>query len=402
MDHAPLKRVLGLPLLVFYGLGNILGAGIYVLVGKVAGVAGYAAPLSFLLASVVAAFTALSYAELSARYPLSAGEAVYIQAAFRRRWLSTVVGLLIAVAGVVSAAAISRGFVGYLQVFIGISHGLAVTLLLVCLGLLAAAGVRLAVSVAALMTVVEIAGLLIIIVAGAPAVPAAPLSVMLLPPTELVAWSGIFAGAFLAFYAYLGFEDMVNVAEEVAAPQRTMPLGIVIALLLSGSLYLAVAMVALSVVPPAQLAASDAPLAAVYQNATGHPPTIISLISIFAIINGALIQIIMVSRILYGMSRQGWLPSRLGELSGRQRVPRFAVVVVTISVWLLSLGFPLVTLARGTSYVVLAVFLLVNLALLRIKHAEPVVERVRSYPMWVPIVGALSGLMLVMVELLAA
>ena len=163
MNQATLKRSLGPALLTFYGLGNILGAGIYVLLGKVAGTAGLYTPVAFIVASLVAAVTALSYAELSARIPLSAGEAVYVQRAFGSRNLSRLVGILIAFAGMVSAATISRGFAGYIQVFAPLSDWTIITPLVVILGAVAAAGIGLSVRVAALITILEIAGLLLII-----------------------------------------------------------------------------------------------------------------------------------------------------------------------------------------------------------------------------------------------
>ena len=241
-----LKRSLNLPLITFYGLGNILGAGIYVLVGKVAGEAGYFAPLSFFIASLVAAISALTYAELSARYPVSAGEAVYLYEGFQLRWLSMVVGLLIVSAGIVSSAAIAHGFAGYLKAtlidfipaFQAVPSVAIIAILLCLLGALAVWGISQSVKVAAAFTLLEIAGLCLIIWLGIDHLSVAPPVVQAVSEsTGHFSFVGIFAGSFLAFYAYLGFEDMVNVAEEVRDPQRTMPRAIFLAVIISTLLY---------------------------------------------------------------------------------------------------------------------------------------------------------------------
>lgn len=389
-----LKRSLNLTLITFYGLGNILGAGIYVLIGKVAGAAGMYAPLAFVVACVVATFTALSYAELSSRYPVSAGEAVYIEEGFGYRRLSMLVGLLVSLAAAVSAATITHGFVGYLQVFVDINPVLAMTLVLLVLTGIAAAGVKHAVGFAAALTIVEITGLLIVIFAGGDALFDLPeRSGELIPDFSVVTGIAVLAGGFLAFYAFLGFEDMVNVAEEVKNPERNMSLAIIISLVIATLFYFLVALIAVLSVPPAQLSASDAPLALVYETVSGRQPVAISLISLFAVVNGALIQIIMISRILYGMSVRQWLPPFFSEVNQRTHTPVKSTFIVGGFVWLMAIAFPIVTLAKATSFFVLAVFVLVNLALIRIKRRN---NDGKGYTVWVPILGVVfsSGLVL--------
>ncbi|MCW8853329.1 MAG: amino acid permease, partial [Gammaproteobacteria bacterium] len=265
-NNLSLKRSLNLPLITFYGLGNILGAGIYVLVGKVAGEAGYFAPLSFFLASIIAAISALTYAELSARYPVSAGEAVYLYEGFQLRWLSMVVGLLIVSATIVSSAAIAHGFAGYFKVtlidfvpaFQAVPSAAIIATLLCILGALAVWGISQSVKVASFFTLLEIAGLCLIIWVGAEQVPMMKQNIAAIPEsTSHFSFVGIFAGAFLAFYAYLGFEDMVNVAEEVKDPQRNMPRAIFLAVIISTLLYAGVASVSVLLVDPQQLAQSE-------------------------------------------------------------------------------------------------------------------------------------------------
>ena len=397
-----LKRGLSLWLLVFYGLGNILGAGIYVLVGKVAGSAGLFAPVAFLVASLVAAFTALSYAELVARYPLSAGEAVYVQKGLGLPALSVIVGLLIVLMGAVSAATIARGFVGYLDILIEVPDAVAIALLVVVLGLTATWGIVESVSIAALVTLVELLGLAMVLAVAGDSLFTIPERLpALMPPMDPVIWQGILFGAFLAFYAFVGFEDMVNVAEEVRNPVRNVPLAILIALGVTTLLYAAISLTAVLTVAPQQLAASDAPLATVYQQATGSKPVALSIISIFAVVNGALIQIIMGSRILYGMSRQGWLPALFGGVWHKTQTPVAATIATAAVVLLLALWLPLVTLARSTSFLVLLIFSLMNLSLLRIKWRDPHPEGLRVIPQWVPAGGIVASLGLLLFQVFA-
>ncbi len=389
--RARLKRSLTLPLITFYGLGTILGAGIYVLVGEVAGRAGLYAPLAFMLAAVLAALTGLSYAELCARYPKSAGEALYVQEGFSRRALSVLVGLGIVLAGIVSSATLANGFVGYLHVFIPVADAPAIVALVLALGALAAWGITESVLAATVATVIEIAGLLLIVAVAGDSLATLPARLPeLLPPADAAVWHGILLGAFVAFYAFIGFEDMVNVAEEVKDPVRTLPRAILIAIAVSTALYLLVALTAVLALPRAELAASRAPLALLYERSTGAAPVPIALISLFAVVNGALIQIVMATRVFYGMSRQGWLPEPLGRVHAGRRTPLIATAVVTAVVLAFALALPLVALAQATSSIVLTVFALVNLSLIRIQRRAPRPRGVRTVPRWVPVAGLLS------------
>ncbi len=397
-----LKRTLSLPLITFYGLGTILGAGIYVLVGKVAGLAGMYAPAAFLVAALLAALTGIAYAELCARFPKSAGEAVYVQNGFGVRALSVLTGFLIVLTGIVSAATIANGFVGYLHVFVAAPDALVITLLVLALGALAAWGIAESVIAAAAITLVETGGLLLILFVAGDSLAALPERLPeLMPPPEAGAWQGILLGAFLAFYAFIGFEDMVNVAEEVKDPTRLLPRAILIAIGVSAVLYLLVSLVAVLALPVADLAGSSAPLALIYERATGDAPTLISIISLFAVVNGALIQIIMAARVIYGMSREGWLHPALGAVHPRTRTPLLATLVITALVLVMALALPLVTLAKVTSFIILAVFTLINLSLVRIKRRDPRPAGIRVYPMWIPVAGLLSTAGLLLFQLVA-
>ncbi len=399
---ARLRRALSLPLITFYGLGTILGAGIYVLVGKVAGAAGMYAPVAFLIAAAVAAFTAFTYAELAARHPLSAAEAVYIQEGLRRRELTILVGLLIVFSGLVSSATIASGFVGYLRVFVDFPDAPVIVLLVVALGTLAAWGILESVTVAAVATIIEIAGLVLISVVSWESFAALPERLPeLLPPLDAEVWWGIALGSFLAFYAFVGFEDMVNVAEEVKEPERNLPRAIIIALVGSTILYLLVITAAVLALPIESLSGTEAPLALMFENATGRSPMLIALISLFAVVNGALIQMIMSSRMLYGMGRAGWLPRVLAQVSERTHTPLVATAVVTVGVMAFALWLPLVTLAKLTSFAILMVFVLVNLSLIAIKRHQPPPPGIRVYPLWVPYGGLLLALALLAFAILS-
>lgn len=390
-----LRRSLSLPLITFYGLGTILGAGIYVLIGKVAGVAGMYAPISFALAAVTAGLSAFTYMELCSRYPLSGGAAVYAQNGFGLRWLSILVGLLIVLSGLVSAATISKGFAGYFRVFLELPEALIIIGVVIVLGLLAAWGIAQSVTAAAVATVIEVGGLLLIIGVTYTSFGALPERLPeLMPPIELVAWEGICLGGFLAFYAFIGFEDMVNVAEEVREPERNLPRAILLAIVISTVLYLAVSLAAVLALPLDELSASDAPLALMFEQATGASPKVMAAISLFAVINGALIQIIMAARMLYGMSREGWLPRGIAKVNLRTQTPILATVLVSFVVLVLALALPLVMLAKVTSFAMLAVLAIISLALIRVKRAGPAAPGSYTVPAWVPYASMISAVAL--------
>lgn len=394
MTDAPqLKRALGLPVLVLYGLGVTIGAGIFALVGKVAGHAGLLAPVSFLIASLLAAFSAFTFAELASRLPKSAGEALYVREGLGSAALARLVGLAVAAAGIVSAAAISRASVGYVAEFVEIRPAPTIVLVVLVLGGLAAWGIRESAGAAALFTLVETAGLLFVIWLGLGALGNFPLRLEAdIASWDGALWGGVLAGSFLAFYAFLGFEDMVNVAEEVRGVERTMPLAIALTLGLTTLIYVLLALVAVSAVAPEKLAASGAPLAELYRQLTGREPVLIAAISIFAILNGALIQIIMASRVLYGLAGQGLLPRLIGRVHARTLTPLPATALVAVAVLVLALGFPIEGLAAATSSITLLIFASVNLALWRLKGRAPSPPGCFRVPRWVPLAGCLTSL----------
>lgn len=384
-----LVRRVNLPLLTFYGIGTILGAGIYVLVGKVAGYAGMQTPVAFLIAALLAGLSAFSYAELSVRFPKSAGEAIYIQEGFHLRWLSIFVGLLIVAVAMMSTATLLSGLIGYLNQFIAMPGWLVIVISVLLMTTVVVWGISESVLAASIMTVVEILGLLIIIwVARDSFSLVSDKLPEMFKLDNTVVWSGVLLGAFVAFYAFIGFEDMVNIAEEIKQPETTLPRGIIIALVLTTLFYVVIALVSILSVAPAELAASDRPLALIYEIKAQSDPHFIAIISIISIFNGALVQLVMASRILYGMSRRAWLPSVFSWVSKKTHTPIPAILIVSTAVLLLALLLPLLSLAKLTSYVTLTIFTLINLALLKIKLRGEYCPGFRA-PLWVPIAGAL-------------
>ncbi len=366
-----LARKLGLGLVCFYGLGTILGAGIYVLVGKVSAAAGLYAPMAFAVAAFISFFTALSYARMVAIYPDCSGPVKYVLEAFGIKSLSALVGWLIVMTGVVSAATIANGFVGYLNVFIEMQAWLAILLLVIILTIIAIWGIAESMWISAAMTIIEIAGLLFVIYVARDALLEPPLPVQdYFIIDSFSAMFGVFAGAFIAFYAFIGFEDMVNVVEEVKNPGFNLPVGIFIVIVVSSLLYILIAIIAVASLSIEQLAETDAPLALLLQGKSELSSKAIAIISLFAIVNGALIQIIMGSRVLYGMSRGGMAPGIMSEVHSKTRTPIKTTLIVSALVLLFALWLPLVTLAKLTSFIILTIFFLVNLSLWKVKHIK--------------------------------
>lgn len=397
-----LKRSLGLTMLVLYGLGVTIGAGIYVLIGAAAARAGPHAPIAFMIAAAIMALSAASFAELASRMPLSAGEAVYVEAGFGSRGAGFAIGLLVVVAALISSAAIAQGAAGYLGVFIKAPPTALIVGVIVLTGLVAAWGISEAVWFAAVMTVIEICGLAAIIVAGLwqdPAILAsAPQAFTGLGSPA--AWPGILGATMLAFFAFIGFEAMVNVAEEVHEPRRTLPLAIAITLVVSTALYILVVWVAIQAVPRAELAGSPAPLSLVFERLTGASPALISLIAIFATVNGVIVQNLLASRVIYGMARQGTLPAVLGEVNATTHTPLFATAVSVGLTLLASLALPIDRLADLTTQAMLIVFAAINAALWMLKRRSDSEHAGISVPVFVPIAGTVSCLALLVADLL--
>jgi amino acid transporter len=396
-----LRRKLGLPLLVLYGTGITIGAGIYVLIGAVAGRAGSYSAWAFVFAAVVMALTVGSYAELATRYPVSAGEAAYVRAAFRSRLMSTGVGLLTFCTGAVAAAAVTLGGAGYIRQFVELPAPLIVVAIILLLGAVAAWGILESVVLAALFTLVEAGGLAWIISCALYAGTPFGLTLGTIPPPDLAVLSNICLGGLLAFFAFVGFEDLANVVEEAKIPHRNIPLAMTITLVLTSILYIMIAAVSVTVVSPRELASSSAPLTLVFKIVTGMSPNAFNLIAVVATLNTVLAQMTMASRVIYGMARQGDLPFHLARVHSRTGTPLVATAAVMLAVAGLALTLPIEKLAEGTSLATLVTFALVNFSLLRIRwrnmHST---ARHVQVPVWMPIMGVLTCLLMIASSLL--
>ncbi|MBC7970863.1 MAG: amino acid permease [Verrucomicrobia bacterium] len=396
-----LKRVFGLPTLVIYGVGDILGAGIYAVVGKIAGLSGALVWASFLVAMSVAALTALSYAELGSRIPLSGGVACFVHRAFRTDWISVIVGWLMFCTCIVSMATLSKAFAGYLTTFAPIFPAALVVLALFCgLAFINFRGMQESSSLNIFCTTLEVSGLLVVILVsvlfisgGANAGDAAVTAPIV--NGQSIAWVAIFQGASLAFYAFIGFEDIVNVAEEVKNPERNVPRAILLSLGIAGVIYILVSWLATQVVSPAALSASGAPLLDVVLRAQPNFPGIVfTFIALFAVLNTALLNFITASRLLFGMSRDGLLPAWFSKLHPTRSTPYRTIIVILPIAIFLALSGTLQFLAGTTATLILAMFCLVNLSLLVIKRREANIDGFQV-PSIIPILALVSNLVLI-------
>ncbi len=394
-----LKRTLSLPMLTLYGLGTTIGAGIFVLLGAVAAEAGYSAPMAFIVASFLAGATALSFAELSSRFPLSAGEAVYIKVTLDSDRLAMITGFLVITVGTISSAAIASGFVGYLDVLIDLPDWLVLIVLVATLATVAVWGIAESVTVAAIFTVAEIGVLAVLVGAGAEhIVDPAHLARSFVVPLEASLWIGILSATVVAFYAFIGFEDMVNVAEEVRDVERVMPRAIILTLIGTLVIYVAVSLVATGALGPDRLADSSAPVADVFEEVAGGYSRTASLIALISVINGALIQIIMASRVLYGMAKMGAIPPAMGAVHPVTHTPVRATLLVSGTVLFLALLLPIESLARITSFFALIIFSMINFGLIRWKLRNRGADGF-NVPMIVPVVGGVGSAGLVLYQL---
>ena len=389
-----LRRSIGLWQMMLYGAGSMLGAGIYGLLGVVASEMGSAIWLAFALSMVAAGLTGLSYASLGSRYPRAGGAAYITHRAYRRTLLTHVVGLSVACSGFTSIAAGARVVGQNLQalpLFSGLAPGTLAFIYLVFVGILVYRGIRESIWANVVFTLVEAAGLVFVVAvcmrfwgsANLLEFPSAPGTESGLPLVFLI------NGIVLTFYSFLGFEDAINVAEELENPRRNMPLGLVLALALTVLLYMGVSVSAVSVMPWQELAQADAPLAAVVERAAPWVPAgMFIAITIFAVANTGLINYVTASRLLYGMARDGQLPQALAKIHPERRTPHVAVALIFAVIFLLILSGDISQLASATVLLLLLVFSAVNAALviLKLRPGEP--EGAFELPIAVPALGA--------------
>jgi APA family basic amino acid/polyamine antiporter len=394
-EHADLKRGIGPVLLFFFVLGDIVGAGIYALVGEVGAVVGGAIWSAFLCAFVLAIFTAASYAELVTKYPRAGGSATYVNNAFNNSFVSFMVAFAVAAASLTSASVLSLAFSGdYLLQFITVPSVLAALVFVVVIGFINFYGISESVRLNLVFTCVEITGLLLIVLIGIVALgsgtgdPARAFEFK--EGTSLL--PAILAGTVLSFYALIGFDDSVNVAEEVRHPSSVYPRAIFGGLLAAGIIYLLVTFTASMVVPTGQLAASSGPLLEVVERSPfSLPPLLFAGIALIAVSNGALINLIMASRVIYGMADQGVMPAVFSRVHPGRRTPWVAILFATAVVFVLlaTVGRnpdALDTLSTTTVVLLLLAFIMVNVSVLVLRNDEVDHDHFRA-PSVFPILG---------------
>lgn len=388
--------------LALYGLGSMLGAGIYGLIGKAAGLVGNAVWLAFAVALIAALLTALSYASLGSRYPRAAGAAYVTERAFGLPLLSFVVGLALVCSGLTSVAAQSRVFAANLAALLHLEAippwWLALGFLLVLAGI-AFRGIRESMWANVLCTLVEASGLILVVAVGLSYWGSADLLEM---PERAGAegdWLILMQGAVLTFFAFIGFEDTLNVAEECRDPKRTIPLGLILAMGLAALLYIAVAVTAVSVVPWAELAEAPGPITEVVRRAAPIiPPIVFTGITLFAVTNTALVNYVTASRLIYGMARQGLLPARFGDIHVDRRTPHIAIAALLIVTVPLALIGTIAELAAATVLLLLMVFMVVNAALFVLKRRPGEPRGYFEIPVAVPAAGAIVCCVLIAVR----
>jgi amino acid transporter len=390
-DATTLRRVVTLWPFVFYGLGVIVGAGIYVAVGDVIARAGETAAFSFLIAGVAALLTGLCYAELAGRFPEAAGAASYVKRSFGSDRLAQLVGLATTVSVAISAASIAGGAVRYAATLVQLPHWLLIASLVVGFTGIAASGIRSSVGLAAVIGILEILGLIVATAVGFISAPDLGLSGM--TPSNVEDWRGVFAGAFIAFFAFIGFETMANLGEEVKDPKRTLPLGIIVAVSVSIILYVAVAVAAV-------LGGStgDVPLLDLFE---GRAVAAFALVGAVAISNGVLVEIVMLSRLFYGMASKAQLPAVLARVNARTRSPVIATLAAGAIVLATALIVPFERLLVLANALTLLIFILVDIALWHV-HRRHGRSGKGSYvaPRWAPPAGAALAALLIGAEFL--
>ncbi len=393
-----LHRVMGPWLLLLFIVGDILGTGIYALTGKVASHVGGAVWLPFVVAFGVAVLTAFSYLELVTKYPRAAGAALYTHRAFANHFATFIIAFAVVCSGIASAATASRAFAANFSDSLGLGLGATgVTLVgIVFMAGVAAInfrGVGESVKLNVVLTAVELSGLLIIIMIGMWAIAGGngDLSRTLEFKTgaDGNAFWAVIAGTTLAFFAMVGFEDSVNMAEETKEPSRIFPKVLLMGLTLTGVVYVLVSISAIALVPPEELGEGETPLLKVVQaGAPSFPLGIFGVITMFAVANSALINMLMASRLIYGMSREHVLPPVLGRVHATRRTPYVAIAFTTLlALGLITFVGQVPALGGTTALLLLAVFTVVNVAVLVLRKDTVEHGHFRT-PTIVPVLGA--------------
>lgn len=390
-----LKRTLGLGACVFYGVGSILGAGIYTLIGKTAGIAGNTTWLAYLGASICAVLTAFAYAELCTAYPKTGGEYVYAKEAFGKK-TGTVLGFIITLNGIITGAAVAVGFAGYFSDLTGIEWRIVPLLVVGFIFLVNAAGVMHSSVVNIVFTIIEVGGLVLVIACGVPSF--GNVSFTELPPDGA---TGIFTAAALAFFAFVGFEEIVKLAEETRNPQKIIPRALMITSIIVIVVYLLVSLSAVSAVPFEQLGKSESPLADVVESQIGQTGVlIISVIALFSTSNTLLSNMLGSSRVLLNIARETPRLSLFAKISGKRKTPIVGLILILVLMCSFVLIRDIETIARIATVFIFLTFLAVNLCLIALrvrkknwKAAYRVPVNIRNVPVF-SVLGAVLTIFL--------
>ncbi|HXG74281.1 MAG TPA: amino acid permease [Candidatus Nitrosotenuis sp.] len=373
-----LRRQLGLFQTTMYGVGLILGAGIYALIGDAAGEAGNSLWFSFVLGAFAATFTGLSYAELSSMYPRAAAEYVFVKNAFKSNFVAFIVGWLTLFVAIISASAIALGFGGYFTTISGVPIAAAAVMAVIGLSFLNFLGIRESSSINIIFTIIEAAGLALVIWLGLIVFGDVEVNYFEMP----FGFSGVFAAFTLVFFAYIGFENIANIAEEIRNPTRVLPRAIILAISITAVIYILVSLSAVRILSWQELDASVAPLADVIKKALGQQwHTVILFIALFATTNTVLIMLVSGSRILYGIARDRSLPPILGTIHQKRKTPWLAVIIIGILSCIFIFAGDIATVANISVFAIIMVFILVNFSLIWLRFKEPDIERPFKVPL---------------------
>lgn len=397
MAKPKLKRELTLFSATLYGIGIIIGAGIYALIGQAAGIAGWNMWISFVVAAILATFTGLSYAELSSMMPKEGAEYVYSLTAFHRRSVSFIIGWIFLLSSIVAAATVALGFSGYfIRLFsmdaiflVPISVGLIAVLTLINYG-----GMKDTSVFNIIASIFEFGGLFIIIFLGASFFGNFKVNIDI---ASLAANSyPILSAAALIFFAFIGFEEIANVSEETKKARKVVPKALMLSILITTILYILTAVAALSVLGPEALAASSAPLADVASAAAGSDMLMImAIMAMISTTNTVLLSLVVASRFIYGMSCWHVLPRKFSKIQKHHHTPYISVFLVGFIAAVLTLGGDILSVAEVTTMSIFIIFISVNASLIMLRYKKPKAKRYFRSPLTVGKFPVLAGLGLV-------
>ena len=403
-----LKRTLGLMQVILYGVGLILGAGIYVIIGDVSAISGNMMWISFIFAAIIASLTGLSYAELASMFPKSAAEYIYVKHAYGNNFLALFVGCLTIFVAITSAATVAIGFSGYLSVFFPYTSPIVyAVILIIVLSLVNFYGIRESMWTNSGFTLVEILGLVIIIVAGLLVDSGTDANYFEVPPSLGTSFGSIalaiMTSTALIFFAYYGFENISNLSEETRDPTRVIPKALLVSIILTSVIYLLVAISSISLIGWKELSSSEAPLAVVAEKAFGYQGIVLlSFIALFATTNTVLMMLVSGSRIIFGMAKDNSFPNIFTMIHKHNRTPwvaTFATMILTIVAIVLSSG-NISTVASLSVFGIFIVFAFVNFSVIWLRFKQPNVNRAFISPFKLKRFPVLAGLGLLTVSMM--